>query len=133
MTGFLDTNLIVRYLVGAPPALAERARAIIEADIRLLLTSAVIAEAAYVLMSVYGVPRAVVVDHLVTFIQRENIVPFEMDKGVLVQGLMLCRPSRRVSFVDALLWTVARSSQLTRVYSLDECFPSTGIEVRDHP
>jgi hypothetical protein len=84
-------------------------------------------------MSVYGASRAAVVDHLVAFVQRENIVPFGLDKGLLVRGLTLCRPSRRVSFVDALVWTAARSSQVMRVYSLDERFPNDGIEIRDRP
>ena len=39
---------------------------------------------------------------------------------------MLCRPSGRVSFADALVWAAARSQTDASVYSLDERFPDEG-------
>jgi predicted nucleic acid-binding protein len=128
MSGFLDTNLVVRYLTGDPPHLAERAARIIDHTQDLLLTDGVIAEIAYVLMSVYRVSRAVVMDHLIDFIRKRNITVHERDKTQAIQALMLCRPSGRVSVVDALLWSTARSSPPHRVYTLDDRFPGEGIE-----
>ena len=130
MSGFLDTSIVVRYLTGDPPQLAEKAAQIIDGDEHLQVTDVVLAETAYVLTSVYGVSRSVVVDHLIAFLQKENISPFALDKGLALQALLLCRPSGRVSFADAMVWAAARSSGGSVVYSLDERFPEEGLWVR---
>ena len=96
----------------------------------LLITDVVLTETAYVLTSVYQVPREIVVDHLMAFLQKENISPFALDKSLVLQALLLCRPSGRVSFADAMGWAAARSSGSRVVYSLDRRFPGDGIEVR---
>jgi len=65
MTGFLDTSVVVRYLTGDPPELAEQAAQIVDQENDLQITDVVLAETAYVLTSVYRVRRDIVVDHLV--------------------------------------------------------------------
>lgn len=130
MSGFLDTSVVVRYLTGDPSELAEQAAKIIDMEDDLQITDVVVAETAYVLTSVYQVSRDVVVDHLVAFLQKENISPFGLDKGLVLHGLLLCRPSGRISFADAMVWAAARSSGTKVVYSMDERFPSDGLEVR---
>ena len=130
MNGFLDTSMIVRYLTGDPPDLAEQAAGIIDGQAELLVTDVVLIETAYVLISVYKIARSVVVDHLVALLQKENISPFTLNKGVVLQALLLCRASGSVSFADSMVWAAARSSNTKTVYSLDERFPSDGIEIR---
>lgn len=130
MSGFLDTNVVLRYITGDPPELAEQAASIMEGDNNLQVTDVVLAETAYVLMSVYQVPRDIVVDHLIDLLRRENISPFALDKGLVLQALLLCRPSGRISFADAMVWAAARSAGNSVVYSLDEHFPAEGLEVR---
>lgn len=130
MSGFLDTSIVVRYLTGDPPRLAEQVARLIDGEEELQVTDVVLAETAYVLTSVYQVRRDVVVDHLVTFLQKHNVSPFGLDKGVVLHALLLCRPSGRVSFADAMVWAAARSARSNVVYSLDERFPGDGVEVR---
>lgn len=130
MSGFLDTSVVVRYLTGDPPESAERAAKIIDEVDDLLITDVVLTETAYVLTSVYQVPREIVVDHLIAFLQKENISPFALDKSLVLLALLLCRPSGRVSFADAMVWAAARSAGSRVVYSLDKRFPGEGIEVR---
>lgn len=129
MSGFLDTGMVVRYLTGDPPDLAERAAQVIDRVGSLQITDVVLAETAYVLTSVYRVSRSVVVDHLVAFLQKQNISPYALEKGLVLQALLLCKPSGRVSFVDALVWAAARSSRSKLVYSLDKRFPADGLTV----
>jgi predicted nucleic acid-binding protein len=133
LIGFLDTSIVVRYLTGAPPELAEKAARIIDKEKRLYITDVVLAETAYLLTSIYHISRSTVVDHLIAFIQKENISPFALDKGEVLQALLLCRPSRRISFADAMIWAAARSSETRIVYSLDERFPADGLEVKQRP
>jgi len=129
MSGFLDTSIVVRYLTGDPPLLAEQAAEIIDRGENLKITDVVIIETAYVLISVYEIEREVVVDNLITFMQKKNISPFALEKGLVLQALLLCRPSGRVSFADAMIWAAARSAGSKIIYSLDDRFPSDGIEI----
>lgn len=121
---------MVRYLTGDPPEMAEQAAGIIDEVGDLWITDVVLAETAYVLTTVYQIPRDVAIDHLSALIQKENISPYALDKGLVLQALLLCRPSGRVSFADAMVWAAARSAASTVVYSLDERFPNQGLEVR---
>lgn len=130
MSGFLDTSVIVRYLTGEPPQLAEQAAQIIDGEEALKITDMVLVETAYVLTSVYRIPREVVIDHLITFLQKKNITLFSLEKGLVLQALLLCRPSGRVSFADAMVWAAARCAGSRIIYSLDERFPADGIEIR---
>lgn len=130
MSGFLDTSIIVRYLTGDTPKLAEKAAKIIDSDEDLKISDVVLAETAYVLISVYEIPREIVVDNLVTFMQKKNISPYALEKGLVLQALLFCRPSGRISFADAMVWAAARSDGNKIIYSLDERFPAVGIEIR---
>lgn len=126
--------MIVRYLTGDPKHLAARAARIIDGEPALVVTDVVLAETAFVLSSVYGVRWPAVVDALVELLQKRNLTAFRLDKGAVIQGLLLCRPSNRVSFADAMVWAAARSAGAEAVYSFDERFPTGGIAIRrDRP
>ena len=133
MSDLLDTSMLVRYLTGDPPDLAEVSAQVIDGDRTLLVTDVVIVETAYVLQSVYQVPRTAVVDSLIALLRKANLNTFRLEKDLVLRALMLCRPSGRVSFADALLWAAARSQPGTAVYSLDQRFPDEGITVRHAP
>lgn len=128
---FLDSSIIVRYLVGDEPNQSERARRIIEAGERLTVTHGILAEVGYVLSRVYRIDREVVVDSLVQLLQRDNISVDGLDTALVVAALFLCRPSGRVSFADAMLWAVARrAGSGSVIHTFDPRFPSPGIETR---
>jgi len=133
VSGFLDTSIVVRYLTGDPPELAEQAARVIDGEDDLKITDVVLAETAYVLTSVYQAPRDIVVDYLIAFVQKENISPFALGKGLVLHALLLCRPSGRISFADAMVWAAARSAGSNIIYSLDERFPADGLKVRRGP
>ena len=82
MSGFLDTSIVVRYLTGDPPNMAEQAARVIDGEEGLQITDVVLAETAYVLTSVYRISRSGAVDHLVAFLQKQNISTFVLDKGL---------------------------------------------------
>ena len=130
MSGFLDTSMVVRYLTRDVPEMAGQAAQVIDGEEELWISGVVIAEACHVLRSVYLMSRERVIDHLMDFLGKQNIFCHGLDKGTVLQGLLMCRPSGRVSVADAMIWAVARSSGRNVVYSFDESFPSDGIEVR---
>ena len=73
VSDLIDTSLIVRYLTGEPPHLADLSARLIDGDTNLTITSVVLVELAYVRRSVYGVPRERVVDQLAALLRRANI------------------------------------------------------------
>lgn len=130
MSGYLDANVLLRYLTGEPPALAARARRIIDTVAGLVLTDLILAETEFVLMQTYGVRREQVVDHLTGLLRKANLTTAPRGKDRMIQALALCRPSGRVSFADAFLWATAGEHPPRVVYTFDERFPADGVEVR---
>ena len=81
------------------------------------------------MISVYEVPRAAVVEGLIALLRKANIDTFRLDKDLVLEALLLCRPSGRVSLADALVWAAARTQADVAVYSLGERLPEDGIRV----
>jgi predicted nucleic acid-binding protein len=110
--------------------LASNATRLIEREEPLYLSDIVIFEAAYVMTTFYRYSREDAVDALSAFVQRSNIMTFGLDKATVLDALLLCRPSGRVSFGDAMIWAAARSTGHALVYSFDARFPAIGIRVQ---
>ncbi|MBI3971054.1 MAG: hypothetical protein HY332_07165 [Chloroflexi bacterium] len=53
-----------------------------------------------------------------------------IDKAIAISALLLCRPSGRVSFADALINADARSHGLTTLYTFDQQFLADGLDIR---
>lgn len=126
---FLDTSYVVRYLTNDPPDMAERASQVIDSDEVLMLSEMIVLESAYVLASVYKIPRPDIVDALSSLIQRRNLRLVQLSKPQALEALRLCRDSKRFSFVDAFLWAQARESGAESIYSFDRRFPSQGLRI----
>lgn len=73
--------------------------------------------------------RAAVVDGVIALLSKSNVDTFRLDKDLVLEALLLCRPAGRVSFADALVWGAARSQADAAVYSLYARFPDDGIRV----
>ena len=125
--------MVVRYLTRDVPVLADQAGAVIDGQEDLWMIGVVLAETGHVLRSNYGISREDVIDHLIDFVQKTNIRTDGLDKSLVVQSLLMCRPSARVSLEDAMIWAAARSAGADAVYSFDQRFPSDDIEVRQTP
>lgn len=124
----LDSSYLVRYLTDDPPEMAAQAAAVIDSDEPLWINEVILAESAYVLTSVYKVPRDIVVESLISFLHRQNIRLTVLPKLLAVEALQLCRDSKRHSFADALLWAQARHLQAKGVYTFNQRFPR-GIDI----
>src|SRR5437762_1364640 len=122
----LDSNLLLRYLTGTPAHQHQKAAAEIESGDPLWISVVVILETAYVLTRQYAVPRASVVDTLVDLLRRANVHVCELPRQRVIDALMLCRPSGRVSFGDALIWARAAEDG-AEVLTFDRHFPHQDI------
>ena len=118
----VDTSLLVRYLTGDPPHLAEKAAQVLDGEETLGITEVALVETAYALESAYGVPR------------KDPPPEGEPQGGGRGQGPPDAGPPplpplAGVSFGDALIWAAALASGVKRVYTLDARFPEEEIAV----
>ncbi len=130
---FLDTSVIVRYLTNDPPEMGEIAAQIIDSERPLVVSEVVLVETAYVLASVYAIPRAALVDAMSRFIQRRNIRLLHLSKTHALEALRLCRESGRHSFADAFVWAEATEAGISHLYTFDRRFPESGLELLSAP
>lgn len=127
---FVDANIVLRYLMADMPSGSARVQHIVEDHPHLLITEGTIVEVSYVLQSVYRVPCEATVNALIALLPHANFQVYGIDKDVAIQALELCRPSGRVSFAEAMLWAVARFSDVAAVFTVDNRFPTAGVAVR---
>ena len=74
MRAYVDTNVLVRHLVGDPPEQAARSTAFLRSADRLLLADLIVAETSYVLERVYRAPRPQVAAALRSLIAMRSVV-----------------------------------------------------------
>ena len=130
MRDFVDTNLLLRYLTGQPAGQFERAAALIDRDSALYVTEVALLETAFALRSQYGFTREQIVDALIELVRKANIHIHQLEREVVIEALLLCRPSNRVSFGDAMIWAAVRCAQPARLYTFDERFPTGDVDVQ---
>jgi predicted nucleic-acid-binding protein len=121
---------LVRYFVQDDPVMGAAAARLLDSAQEIAISGIALAETAFVLTHVYGVPREEVVDQLVGLLRKRNIRLLGLDKTLAAAALLLCRPSGRVSFADALINADARSHGVDTLYSFDQRFPPKGLDVR---
>jgi predicted nucleic acid-binding protein len=106
---WVDANVLLRFLTGEPPELAERARAFLEqvdrGEVVAALSPLVLAEVVWVLRSFYKHPMQRIADVLVPVIAAEGV--YVEHPEVATEALMLAARTG-VDFVDAYLALWAR-------------------------
>ncbi len=115
----IDTNVILRYLIGDIPAQAGKSAALMErleaGTERAEILESVVAEAVWTLESFYKVPRPEIAERLAAILNFRGVLAAK--KGVLINALARFG-STSADFVDCLLAAQARQKNLT-VYSFD--------------
>ena len=129
----VETSVLVRYFVQDDPVTGPAAARLLDSPQEVALSGVALAETAFVLTRVYGVPREEVVDNLVGLLRKRNVRLLGMDKTLAATALLLCRPSGRISFADALINADARSHGVETLYSFDQQFPAEGLSVLTPP
>jgi predicted nucleic acid-binding protein len=128
----LDTSVVVRYLVGTPPAQARRAVRLIDDDSTDCGVSIVaLAECAHVLRSQYEVSQRDIIDALIGFVQRANVRVVDLRSDLLVETLVRARdvPGRPIS--DALVIAASLAADAIPLATFDRRQRRYGIETRD--
>lgn len=129
----IDTSVLVRYFVQDHPRRGPAAQRLIDGEQEVCLSLVALAETAFVLTRNYGVPREEVVDSLVGLLRKRNVQVLGIDKAVAAAALLMCRPSGRVSYADALINADARANGVWTLYTFDEQFPEEGLVLLEPP
>ena len=107
---YIDTNVILRYLLDDDPVLSLQARTYLDDEMINRTGVAVVAEAVYVLVGVYNVPRRKISSVLRDLLGDRNWV---LDhKESVIRGLELFGRSS-LDFVDAWLVALHQIEELT--------------------
>jgi len=101
----LDTNVILRFLLGDAPELYEKAYRVFqrveEGKLEVLLSDVVLSECVWVLEKFYGIPREQIAKKLLMFLQADAVLT-ETPKPALEEGLSIWETSP-LDWTDALL------------------------------
>jgi len=104
MVSLIDTNVIIRFLVGDHDEHLKKAKEIFEdiqkAKQEVIILDSVLMEVFFVLTKFYKLPKTEVVDDLKAILALEGVV--NSDKVVLMEALSLV-DHKNIDFVDALI------------------------------
>jgi predicted nucleic acid-binding protein len=126
-----DTSVLVRYLVGTPPAQARRAARLIDGDEEIGVSVVALAECAHVLRTQYGIGQGDIIESLIGLVQRENVRVTDARADILVAMLVRARglPGRPIP--DALIVAAAVAADAIPMTTFDAAQRHYGIATRE--
>ena len=116
MSAFVDTNVLVRHLIGDPPKLAARATAYLQRESELLVADLIVAEVICVLESFYEVARPEISEAMRALIVMESVSV--IDAPLLLRAVEIYEYDR-LDFAEAYLIASAESTGVMQVASFD--------------
>lgn len=119
---FLDTNVILRFILADDPLLSPKAKDIfekIDKGEKVFITSGVITELVYVLLKVYKFARAEISQKLLPIIQNENILT---ENKTIYKEVFEIFISKNIDFEDAYIVSLMRKKKAYTLYSFDRDF-----------
>ena len=127
----VDTSVLVRYLVGSPPAQARRAAALVDGEEEIGVSPVALAECAHVLRTQYAVARSDILESLIGLVQRENVRVLGLRTDVLVGALVRARglPGRPIP--DALIVAASLAADALPLATFDRDQRRYGIATRE--
>ena len=117
MSSFIDTNVLVRHLIGDPPDMARRATAFLATEKLLFLADLIVAETVYVLESFYEIDRSRIAEAMRSLLAMESVRV--IDAPLLLRAIALYE-GQRLDFADAYLVACAEITGVNRVASFDK-------------
>lgn len=123
----VNTNALLRYLLGDVPEQSERAKKLIDSGEPLGLTVVALAEVAWVLAGPRSrLSRLQAAEWTLRVLNLENMQPIGFDLDEMRLALLACADGS-ADLGDALIAGCARSGGITEVYSFDMRIGRTGL------
>ncbi len=127
----VDTSVLVRYLVGTPPAQARKAAALVDGPEEIGLSPVALAECAHVLRTQYGVERGDILESLIALVQRENVRVLGLRTDVLLGVLVRARQLPGRPIPDALIVAASLAADALPLATLDRDQGRYGVVTRE--
>lgn len=128
----IDTSVLVRYLVGTPPAQARRAAALIDdVETEIGVSTVALAECAHVLRTQYGIEGPSIIDALIGVVQRENVRLLGIRTEPVVEALVRARSMPGRPIPDALIVAASVATDAFPLLTFDRDQARYGIETRE--
>ena len=127
----VDTSVLVRYLVGTPPAQARKAAALVDGPEEIGLSPVALAECAHVLRTQYGVERGDILESLIALVQRENVNVLGLRTDVLLGVLVRARQMPDRPIPDALIVAVSLAADALPLATFDRDQGCYGVVTRE--
>ncbi|MEH1909202.1 MAG: type II toxin-antitoxin system VapC family toxin [Nostoc sp.] len=125
---WVDANILLRFLTGEPPDLAQRALKLIQkaesGEVTLRLSLIVVAEVVWVLSSFYKYSRVQIAEVLLPLVGAEGILLDDLEQ---VTAAFKRMANANVDFIDAYLAEIARQKGET-IVSFDRDFKRLEID-----
>jgi len=116
-TGSLDTNTLLRLLLGDVPKQAQSVELLIEQSDQLEVSDAVIIEMVFVLEKVYYLERSMIVTNIHSILSNPKM---NCNRGMFKHVLDLYEAESKLSIVDCAVLQYARVHKSTPLYSFDK-------------
>lgn len=113
---FIDTNIILRYLLGEDES-GKIARLINGKDF-LIIPDIVVAEVVWVLDRSYKWSKTQIVEFLTALLKRKNT---DYNEKVISNSLILFL-KHNIKYTDAYIATLMKQGKITDIYSFDKDF-----------
>ena len=118
---FIDTNVILRYLLDDIPEQADAAEAILKRAIKdeftLRTNAMVIAELVWTCESYYGLSKEEIRDEVLAILNTPGL---EVENKDLIAEAVLLYAERNIDFIDAYNACWMRAQGINEVYTFDE-------------
>jgi predicted nucleic-acid-binding protein len=116
VSSFVDTNILVRHLVGDPRGMSRRATAFLKNEDHLYVADLIVAETVYVLESFYEIDRSRISEAVRSLLALESVSV--VDSPLLLRTIEIYEDDR-LDFAEAYLVACAESTGVGRVASFD--------------
>jgi predicted nucleic acid-binding protein len=125
---WVDANVLLRFITGDPPEMAQRALRLIEraelGEVTLRLSPLIVAEIVWVLGSFYRYPRTQIAEVLLPLVTARGV---NLEAAEQVVAALDRMATANVDFIDAFLAENARSEG-GAVASFDREFSRLGVD-----
>ncbi|NQU62715.1 MAG: PIN domain-containing protein [SAR324 cluster bacterium] len=130
---FIDTNVIVRFLVETPDKIQKKFRGVFSffdkvetGEIKIELTESVLFESFFVLTGLYKIPAKKVSETLTKLLAFKGInLP---NKKIVLSCLQIIR-EKQIDLVDAYLIAHSNEKGIKGIYSFDKDLTKTGLNL----
>ncbi|GAV24461.1 twitching motility protein PilT [Carboxydothermus islandicus] len=130
---WIDANIILRFITGSPPEMAEKTlelmKRVEKGEVCLRVSSLVLAEVVWVLSSFYKFSKHEIANSLIPFINADGIAT--ENPTLLVQALQVMA-DKDIDFVDAYLASLARFHDEI-ICSFDDDFKKLDVKLITPP